>query len=237
MPEKLNFSSIIERGFTILGRNLSGALLLALLLVGLPGLFLQSQIPMPGELPENTLLLLVSALIAAVGQALLVSALLYAVFRHLLGLGAASLGMLFGYGIQIAVPGILVSLAVALITGIGLVLFIVPGIILMLLLYVAVPAAVIERLTVGEALRRSIHLTEGSRWVLLSFQIIVWMVSLLLGWFVDVLFRPLGISVVVGLVVASLISAFTAIAVGLIYHDLRRIRDGATAEDMVRPLK
>lgn len=237
MSEKLNFSSIIERGVAILGRNLSGALLLALLLVGLPGLFVQSQFPMPGQMPTNVPLLLISALVAAVGQALLVGTLLYAVFRHQLGLGVAGLGMLFSYGIQISVPGILVSLAVALITGVGLLLFIVPGIIFMLVFYVAVPAAVIERLSVGEALRRSIQLTEGSRWVLLAFQIIVWVVSLLLGWFIEVLFRPLGISIVAGVVVASLIAAFTAIVVGLIYHDLRRIRDGATAEDMVRTLK
>ena len=237
MPEKLQFPSIIERSFTILGRNLAGAIPLAIVLLGLPGLFLQSQFPIPGELPQNTLALLLAALAAAVGQALLVGTLLYAVFRHHLGLGAVSIGMLFSYGIQIAVPGILVSLAVALLTGVGLLLFVVPGLIFMLVFYVAVPAAVIERLSVSAALRRSIQLTEGSRWVLLAFQIIVWIVSLLLGWFIELLFRPLGLSMVAAVVIASVISAFTSIAVGVIYHDLRRMKDGATAEDMVRTLK
>lgn len=237
MSEKLDFSSIIERGFTILGRNLPGALLLAIILVGLPGIFLQSQFPVPGELPSNGGALLLAALLASVGQALLVGTLLYAVFRHMIGLGAANLGMLFSYGIQISVPGILVSLAVALVTGIGLALFIIPGIIFMLVFYVAVPAAVIERLSVVAAMRRSIQLTEGYRWVLLAFQIIVWIVSFLLGWVAELLFRPLGISMVAGVVIASLVSAFTAIVVGLIYHDLRRLKEGATAEDMVRPLK
>lgn len=236
MPEKLQFSSVIERSAAILGRNLAGAIPLAIVLVGLPGLFLQSQFPIPGQLPQNTLALLLAALLAAVGQALLVGTLLYAVFRYHLGLGAVSIGMLFGYGVQIAVPGILVSLAVALITGVGLMLFVVPGLIFMLVFYVAVPAAVMERLSVGAALRRSVRLTEGSRWVLLAFQIIVWIASLLLGWFVELLFRPTGLSMVAAVVVASLISAFTSIAVGVIYHDLRRMKDGISTEEMVRPL-
>ena len=237
MSEKLNFSSIIERGFTILGRNLAGALLLAILLAGLPGMFLQSQFPTSGQLPQNPGPLLLGSLLASIGQALLVGTLLYAVFRHMLGLAAPGFGTLFSYGIQISVPGILVALAVAFITGFGLVLFVVPGIIAMLMLYVAVPAAVMERLSVMAALRRSYQLTEGYRWVLLSFQIIVWVVSFLLGWIVEVLFRPLGVSMVAGVVVASLAAAFTSIVVGLIYHDLRRLKDGATAEDMVQALK
>lgn len=237
MSEKLDFSSILDRAFTILGRNLPGALLLALVMVGLPGLFLQSQFPMPGEMPTNAGALLLAALFAAVGQAILVGTMLYAVLRHMLGLGSASIGVLYSYGIRISVPGILVGLAVALITGIGLVLFIVPGIIFMLVLYVAVPAAVAEQLPLVPALRRSIRLTEGNRWVLLAFQIIVWIASLLIGVVVDLIFRPLGISLVASVLVASLISSFTAIIVGLIYHDLRVMKDGATAEDMVSTLK
>lgn len=236
MPEKLQFSSIIERSFTILGRNLAAAVPLAVLLVGLPGLFLQSQFPMPGEMPQNPGGLLLAALIAVTGQALLVGTLLYAVFRHHLGLGAVNIGQLYSYGIQIAVPGILVALAVAVLTGVGLLLFIVPGLIFMLVFYVAVPAAVMERLSVPAALRRSIQLTEGSRWVLLAFQIIVWITSLLLGWFIELLFRPLGLSMVAAVVIASLVSALTSIAIGVIYHDLRLMKDGVTAEDMVRAL-
>lgn len=237
MPEKLQFSSIVERGFAILGRNLPGALLLALVLVGMPGLFLQSQFPVPGEMPENPGTLLLAALLAAVGQAVLVGTLLYAVFRHLMNLPPASLGMLLSYGIRISLPGILVSLAVAVITGVGLVLFVIPGIIFMLVLYVAVPAAVIEQLPVLAALRRSIQLTEGNRWLLLAFQIIVWVVSFLLGWIVDVIFRPLGLSMVASVIMASLVAAFTSIALGLIYHDLRRMKDGVTTEQMVSALK
>ena len=237
MSEKLNFSSILERAFTIWGRNLPGALLLALVVVGLPGMYLQSQFPMPGEMPTNGGALLLGALFAAVGQAILVGTMLYAVLRHMLGLGPASIGVLYSYGIKISVPGILAGLAVALITGVGLVLFIVPGIIFMLVFYVAVPAAVAEQLPLVAALRRSIRLTEGNRWVLLAFQIIVWITSLLIGWVVDLIFRPLGISLVASVVVASLIAAFTAIIVGLIYHDLRAMKDGATAEDMVSALK
>jgi len=187
-----------------------------------------------------------------VGQALLVGTLLYPVFRYHLGLGAVSIGQLYSYGIQIAVPGILVALAVALIAGIGVLLFsgiggllspgigvllsIVPYLILMVMFYVAVPAAVMERLSVITALRRSVQLTEGSRWLLLAFQIIVWITSLLAGWFVGQLFRPMGLSMVAAVLISSVISAFTSIAIGVIYHDLRQMRDGETAEDMVRTL-
>lgn len=237
MPEKLQFSSIVERSFAILGRNLTGAALLSVLLVGLPGAFLATQLPMPGQESVNMLGFVAGLLVLTVGQTLLIGTVLYAVFRHLLGLPPAGISLLLSYGTKIALPGVVVALAVGLITGLGFLFFVVPGLIFSLVFFVAVPAAIIERLPVGEALRRSVQLTDGHRWSLLAYLVIVWVASLLIGWFVTIVFHPVGLADVASVIASSLISAFTAIVTSVVYHDLRRMQDGATAENMVEALK
>lgn len=237
MPEKLQFSSIVERSLTILGRNLTGAALLSVLLVGLPGAFLATQLPMPGQESVNMLGFITGLLVLTVGQTLLIGSVLYAVFRHLIGLPPAGIGLLLSYGTQIALPSVVVALAVGLITGLGFLFFIVPGLIFSLVFFVAVPAAIIERLSVGEALRRSIELTQGHRWSLFAYLVIVWIASLLIGWFVSIVFHLVGLADVASVIVSSLISAFTAIVTSVVYHDLRHMQEGATAKNMVDALK
>ena len=75
--------------------------------------------------------------------------------------------------------------------GIGLVLFIVPGVYLALRWSLAIPVAVLEQETIGRALSRSGDLTEGSRLrillVCVLFIVLTWLLTLLLN-------VPLGIA-------------------------------------------
>jgi membrane-anchored glycerophosphoryl diester phosphodiesterase (GDPDase) len=76
---------------------------------------------------------------------------------------------------------ILVSIGIML----GFMLLIVPGIILLTMWAVAIPALVIEREGVGAAFRRSSQLTKGARWkifaLFLVLLIIYWLLSLVIG--------------------------------------------------------
>jgi len=58
---------------------------------------------------------------------------------------------------------LLIAILMALVTGVGMVLCIVPGVILTCILFVSVPAAVAEDLGPIEALQRSSELTDGHR--------------------------------------------------------------------------
>lgn len=236
MSEKLQFSSIVERSLAVLGRNLTGVALVSVLLAGLPSMLLSAQLPMPGQQPASLTGFVLFLFLLLTGQNLLAGMMLYPAFRHQLGLAPPALGLLFSYGAQLAFQAIATALALAAAVGLGMLLFVLPGLIFALVFFVAMPAAIVERLPALEALKRSVQLTEGHRWTILGYMVILWIVSLLIGWAAGLVFSIFGLAEVAAVIVSSLIYAFSAIVTSLVYHDLRRLKEGTTAEDMVRTL-
>lgn len=236
MPEKLQFSSIVERSLAILGRNLTGAAFVSVLLVGLPSVWLSAQLPMPGQPPASLAGFILALYVLLVGQNVLAGMMLYPAFRHQLGLAPPSLGLLFSYGATLAFQALGVALTLSAAVGFGMLMFLLPGLIFALVFFVAMPAAIVERLPVADALRRSVQLTEGHRWTILGYMVILWLASLLIGWTAGLIFSLVGLAEVASVIISSLIYAFSAIVTSIVYHDLRRLKEGATAEDMVRTL-
>ncbi len=134
-------------------------------------------------------------------------------------------------GLRRALPVSAVSLLAMLITVLGLILLVVPGVIAAVILSVAVPACVVERLGPIESLRRSDDLTGGFRWrifaALVAFSVATWAVNgvvgavdpLLPGW---LRFGVEGAWTAIGVGASAVLSA-------VIYHDLRRAKDPAGA--------
>lgn len=236
MLEKLHFSSIVERSFDILGRNLAGITLISVLLVGLPGMLLRAYMPEPGAEPQSLLGFSISLLVLTIGQSMLVGTVLYAVFRHLLRMPPAGIGELFSHGFHMIVPALGVIITAGVLIGIGFMLFIVPGVILSLVLFVAVPAAIAEHLTVGDALRRSGQLTNGHRWSLLGYLVVLWIASVLISWFVGLISSFFNLEEVAAVLISSLISAFSAIVAGVVYNDLRQIKEHVSPDTVVGSL-
>ena len=83
----------------------------------------------------------------------------YGVVRHLRG-GPAGFAQTFFESIRRLLPVALIAIVVGIATVVGFALLIVPGVIIGLMLWVAVPAAAVERNGLG-ALRRSRELTQG----------------------------------------------------------------------------
>jgi hypothetical protein len=147
----------------------------------------------------------------------------------------ALLGKPTGFNETIAVglrrlPAVVaVGLVAGLVTGIGFLCFIVPGILLWCVLYVVVPAAVIEKTGVVASLTRSSELTAGYRTGVLG-----------------VVALTVGINLMTVMIVSSFVSAdspavwtaevaltvlagsFTAVTYTVTYHELRRIKEGST---------
>lgn len=78
------------------------------------------------------------------------------------------------------------AVVVTVLTALGLVAFVIPGIWIYVLLSLATPALVLERGDIGAALRRSRSLVRGSGWrvfgVLLAAGLLVWVVSRVIQW-------------------------------------------------------
>ncbi len=137
----------------------------------------------------------------------------------------ASLGVAGRRLFPLVVAAILVGLCVA---G-GFLLFILPGLIVGLGLVVVTPVVIVERLGPLAALRRSWNLTAGNKFRIF-FPISLWGALSLLGQF---LVERGGRYGVLAELLVIFISFFSATTITLIYHDLRGIKDGLGAEDLV----
>ena len=165
-------------------------------------------------------------------------------------LGAALRGALTGF-LPILLLGIVAGIAI----GFGMILLIIPGLYVMALLYVYVPAIVFEKAGFS-ALGRSEELTKGYRWAIVGVVIILYIINLVIS--------SLYTGVVVGIildfdgivsgtvdpttiaastpwwlnVLASAVQAvtlpLTLIASGLVYARLREIKEGGSTGDLLR---
>src|SRR5262245_23755127 len=123
------------------------------------------------------------------------------------------------------VAGVLAALGI----GLGLILFIAPGLYLLARWALIVPAIVLEKRSAGEAFTRSNELTAGRRWVVLAVVLITVLATffiqqLLIALFVG--FLPDFVGVWLGSLVANCLTLpFLALAWTVMYFDLRRESD------------
>ena len=110
--------------------------------------------------------------------------------------------------------------------------FVVPGIIVACMLYVAVPVCVIEKAGVFESLNRSGELTRGYRWQIFALWALVTVIAgiaqIVLSWFVGVTLW--GKLLTFGWQVFA--AAFGAVLVAVIYHDLRVTKEGIDIDSL-----
>lgn len=160
---------------------------------------------------------------------LLHAALAYGVVRHLRGGHAgfvASFVQFAGYAVAVLSVSVLVTVA----TSIGFLLLIVPGVWLTIVLWVALPALVVERSGLG-AIARSAELTRGFRvpifglaLILMAAQVVVVSVA---GWLVSSISTGAFLSWCALQFVVVVMGGIYATAVAVTYHDLRVLKEGA----------
>jgi hypothetical protein len=117
---------------------------------------------------------------------------------------------------------LLVSIMVAVLVTIGFALLVIPGIIVLVLLAVSIPAVVVENANGTQALARSWNLTKGHFWHVFG----VGLVALLIVGVVTGILSSLGDShlaarLVLQIVGQILVGPFSALVTVLLYFDLR----------------
>jgi hypothetical protein len=126
----------------------------------------------------------------------------------------------------------LLSLVGSILTGLGTILFIVPGIMVALALWLAPLAMIFEGKDVGESLQRSRYLTRNNRWRLLGLYVLsalLFIPASLLGSLPlesDPEFSPLmGIQMILNVAVSILQAIFMVVLTVTIYRELRALKD------------
>lgn len=168
-------------------------------------------------------------LLAMLWLHLVMVALAYAVMRD----RPARLGALFALAWRRLWPAL--GSGVMAMAGIflGLVLFIVPGVILMVRWWVWVPACLVEGQGAGAALSRSAVLTKGRRWVVFLLLLVTVLVAGALNQLADAL-----IAVETGLAILSVLiygftTTFWSVLSAAIYVGLRDRSAGSDLPDLV----
>jgi hypothetical protein len=188
-----------------------------------------------------------TALIAAVAEMALAfiaqAAVVYGTVEHLAG-RKVSTGASLARGLSMVGPVLGVALATTLLVAIGLVALLVPGLILMCMYFVAVPSAVIERIGIGEAMRRSAELTKGYRWHIFGAALVIGLMENIVtrvlssvfisGNSIEAIVSGLKTFGYVTLVLSIFFGAFRAVLSAVAYSKLRRSREGVDAQELAR---
>lgn len=242
-PAKLDPASVLRRSLSMLLKHWSVFLLVSavaafvpalvriVLTVGDPGLMFSS---LPIQFTAQALTYTLSFLFQAV--------VVYIVYQSLRGRSAPA-GEAMRRGLARFVPVLLSSLASGLAVGLGTMLFVVPGLILMCVLAVVIPACVVEKLGVADSFRRSMELTQGNRLrIFLLFLVVGLLNALLVGAVTYALVSP-AFSFAVGAMVrlnlalaaASVVpAAFGMVMVAVLYYELRLLREGVSLEKLAQ---
>lgn len=149
-------------------------------------------------------------------------------------------------GRMLAVIG--VTIAFAFVAGIGFVLFLIPGILVLMWYSLAVPASVVEHLGVGKAFDRSSKLSKGNGWrifgVYILLVLLVIVASIAVRYVVALALTPLKSAVFVydslsgaaSFLLGSLVAPIITIALTLLYYDQRVRKEAFDLEHMMSAL-
>lgn len=220
----------------------AGAFVLMTMLIDVPLILLrvyEAGAPIPSSPDKIRPLSLVTAMGAIIGPAIASGAVTYGVLQQLAG-RQTGFRESFRFGFSRVFPVIVVTLASILISMLGFCACIVPGLVILSVLFVAVPAAVVEGGTFVEALRRSEELTRGARWSIFAIVAALMLLNLAVSaGLVLTSFDPVTRTVVPSQsrvllfsLVAVPLQALQAITTAVAYHDLRVEREGARTSDL-----
>jgi hypothetical protein len=234
---------VLGRTFSILGRNFVPFFLLSAVAT-LPQLFVLLSSPTTQgtfiarpAAASVVLPLVIGFVLKLFTQAVIV----HAAFQDMRGRSVS-----VGDSLRVGFSRFLPVLGVIIVEGLGIgaasLLLIVPGVILMLMWYLTLPACVVEQLGVGESLNRSAELTKGHRLKIFGLILLVGIGGLIVGGVIGAVVggvlvavgTPVG-HIALGLVqylVQALIAVFGAILVIVLYRDLRAAKEGIDTDQI-----
>jgi hypothetical protein len=238
----------LRRTFTIVGSELR-TLVPLVLLIHLPVILLAAGFLVwlrddPNRFFEQQgIYSILQMPIALIAKLLATGALMPAVFARLRGdhvTAGEALRHVFGRFLPLLGLGVTVGLGVWL----GSFACGVPGIMLYVATYVAIPSLMVEDTGVEASWRRSFALTAGYRWEVFGLVFVLWMVSAVFA-FGATAFSMAGIVAsetsmgsLVAMQALSQLAALvgtllTAVAATVTYHDLRVTKEGISEEDLL----
>jgi hypothetical protein len=231
MNPKLDTARVFERIFRIYGDQFT-LLIPAALLLFIPVAILNALILSGGGALALLAVLAIATVVTYWYQGMVVEA-----ARDILdGRRDHTIGTLFQSALPLVVPllgaGILAGIAIA----IGFVLLIVPGLFLLTIWAVIVPAIVIERAGVIDSFGRSRELVRGNGWQVFGVILVLFLLQFVLGGIANAIAGGASddsflLYAVVDLLVRVLVVPLSALAATVMYIELRRLKGQPLPEE------
>jgi len=250
---RMSIGRVFQRAFSAISLNPVVILSLALLVGALPGLIMSYLFYRLGLYSPATLrsgLISPSGMIAAMFFSSLIVFVISALVQGALTRATvlanegkrATFGESLSAALHVLLPLIGLSIVWAIGVGIGFVLLIVPGIILLMMWAVAVPALVVERRGIFESIGRSSELTKGARWKIfglcLILLLIYWFLSAVIGIVGLGMYNPanpaaFGVANIVGsIIVGTIFNMLWGTIQPSLYVELRQWKEGDSAQNL-----
>jgi hypothetical protein len=236
---------VLSTSLTVFFRNI-GPFAIITALIGIPYIIISlwgaasigdfQAAAQTGTLPSGFWgMIVVGGIILLLTNTLSQSAINYGTFQDLRG-QRASFSDCLGRGLamlpRVIVAAILASIGMA----IGFMLLFIPGVILLLMWWVFVPAIVVEGVGITESFSRSRALTSGHRWGILGLLVIVGVAQSVVGWVIGLIGSALGPigAEILNLIVTLGFTAFASVMSAVGYYYLRSEKEGIVIDDIAR---
>jgi hypothetical protein len=226
---------VLGESFNVLFKDLWKFLLLALLAL-LPSALLVLAVggaarglgPSPNIQGASLGIFLIDVPLGVLCYALSSAGTFYGAFQDMRG-RPFQLGQAFAVAFRRFFPVLGVAICFGFAIVLGSILLVVPGLIVLAACYVSLPACVMEGLGPFESLSRSTALTKGHRWKVFGIFVVIVVVSAVIGGLLGVVSMAIGgpvAAMVVNFVWNAFYAAYNSVAIAVMYHDLRVLKEG-----------
>jgi MFS family permease len=229
---EFRIGDVFSKSATLLSRNFLIFFLVAVV-AGLPRLLwtgVEGQSPNDFPWGRFSIGLILFLVLNTLAQAVI----LYGAFQAMRG-RPVNLGECLRVGLGRFFPIIGLVICAYLAIWVGLLLFIVPGMILGIMWYVGTPVCVVEQKGPLASLGRSSELTKGHRWKIFGMVVLLIVVAAIVGGIIGALLGLTGSPVLVSLGTLAWTGAwgaFYAIFGVVTYHDLRVAKEGVDTDQI-----
>jgi hypothetical protein len=238
--QQFSAGAVLSRSFSIWLKNIIPFTILTLLVYS--PLILYTLLVLGGDMTLKGIETWgrINGLLGYILSLVATAALTYGTFQQLRG-RHAGIGESIGVGLKRLLPVLGVGILAGLCVVGGLILLIVPGFIVMCMLWVAVPVAVVERPGVGASLKRSAELTKGSRWHIFGIVIVLAVINGIVNYILQSSFvenatsmTDIKVYMFLALMVSILFGSLQAVCSAVGYHDLRESKEGVGIEELAK---
>lgn len=243
-PAKKQFRAdlVLSRGISAFFQNLVPFLLLSLLIYSPFCVYTAVVLSDDLTLSSAMRLFYVISFGGLIAQLIASAAVMHGTVAQLRGERATTLASL-SVGVRRMFPVLGVGLMVGLAVMLGFMLFVVPGLMLMVKYWVAVPVAVVERAGVSESMKRSGELVAGEGWSVFAIFVLLIFINVGLNqvlqqaWNIETLsLSEFKGYLAVSLAISVVTTAFGAVITAVTYHDLRVAKEEISPEEIARAI-